>query len=626
MYFDFYKDDLISIIKKASYEDLNILAGEMREFILDKVSKTGGHLASNLGIVELTIALHRVYDTGRDRLIWDVGHQSYVHKIITGRASGFDSLRQYKGLSGFPKSRESIHDAYDTGHSSTSLSAASGIAAARDLQQENYDVIAVIGDGSMTGGLVYEALNNIGESRRNIRIILNDNGMSIARNVGGMSKHLNNLRTSFYYQKAKSSIRSSLDNIPVVGPKMSDGISRTKDKIKLSLIDEEGILFEQLGVKYIGPVDGYNIESMVSAFEAANKIDGPTLVHVITTKGKGYYWSQKYPRKFHGVGPFNRETGELLKIPASPSYSKVFGEKLTELAFHDQSIAAVCAAMGTATGLGPFWKHFEERFFDVGIAESHAVVFAAGLAKGGMKPVVAIYSSFLQRAYDQLLEDICLQNLHVVFAIDRAGLVGADGETHHGQFDLSYLNSIPNMTVLCPADGKQLEEMLEYALYRCEGPVAIRYPRGESGSEHLRLRAFNGEDLILSEGSDVTLLAVGAMLDEAIAAAELLRAHGINVGVTDVTVAKPAESPLTVPRSRLVVTIEDNVLSGGYGSVYNTLHLNSGSHILNIAIPDAFIEQGNVAELRDECGISASHIAERVLREYRKLSSPEEPA
>ena len=612
MYYDLYQDDLITVIKHSSYEDLEILSDEIRDFLLEKVSRTGGHLASNLGVVELTIALHRVYDTSRDRLIFDVGHQSDVHKILTGRAAGFDTLRQFKGLSGFPKSRESLHDAYDTGHSSTSLSAAIGMAAARDLKKEDYEIIAVIGDGSMTGGLVYEALNNISASQSRVRIVLNDNGMSIARNVGGMSKHLNRLRTSSNYLKAKTTIRSSLDSIPLVGPKVSEGISRTKEKIKYSLIEDEGILFEELGIKYIGPIDGHDIREMTEAFEAANEIDGPTLVHVITTKGKGYYWSEKYPRRFHGIGPFNVDDGNLLSSSQSPSYSKVFGEKLTQLALKDPTIVAVCAAMGTATGLGPFYQACEERFFDVGIAESHAVVFAAGLAKSGIKPVVAIYSSFLQRAYDQIVEDICLQNLHVVFAIDRAGLVGADGETHHGQFDLSYLSSIPNMTILCPADGIQLEEMLEYALYSCEGPVAIRYPRGSSGGEHLRLRHFNGENIVLSTGSDVTLLAVGAMLDEAIRAAEILRSEGLSVGVTQIARVRPILSEGTAPASTVVVTIEDNVLAGGYGSLYNTLRRNSESRIVNIAIPDAFIEQGSIRELREACGISAEGIVQAV--------------
>ena len=498
MLYNLEKEDLIPIIKNSDYGDLEALAREIRDFLVEKVSKTGGHLASNLGIVETTIALHKVYDTAVDRVIFDVGHQSYVHKIITGRARAFDTLRKYKGLSGFPKSRESIHDAYDTGHSSTSISAAMGYATARDLRNEDYQVVAVIGDGAMTGGLVYEALNNIGASGTNIKIVLNDNGMSIAKNVGAMSRHLNNLRTSKNYTRMKENIRGALDNIPVVGQRVSDTISHTKNKIKYSLLDEQGVLFEDLGIKYIGPVDGYDLQALVEAYTAANQYDGPTLVHVITKKGKGYYWSEKYPRKFHGIAPFDADNGNILSSPSGPSYSKVFGDKLVELARTDESIVAISAAMGTATGLGPFYKEFEPRFFDVGIAEAHAVVFAAGMAKAGMTPVVAIYSSFLQRAFDQLIEDICLQNLHVVFAVDRAGLVGADGETHHGMFDLSYLNMIPNMKILCPADGNQLEEMLEYAVHQYDGPIAIRYPRGSSQGNHLRLKPFTGENTVLS--------------------------------------------------------------------------------------------------------------------------------
>ena len=532
MLYDLEKEDLISIIKNSDYGDLEALAREIRDFLVEKVSKTGGHLASNLGIVETTIALHKVYDTAVDRVIFDVGHQSYVHKIITGRAGAFDTLRKYKGLSGFPKSRESIHDAYDTGHSSTSISAAMGYATARDLRNEDYQVVAVIGDGAMTGGLVYEALNNIGASGTNIKIVLNDNGMSIAKNVGAMSRHLNNLRTSKNYTRMKENIRGALDNIPVVGQRVSDTISHTKNKIKYSLLDEQGVLFEDLGIKYIGPVDGYDLPALVEAYTAANQYDGPTLVHVITKKGKGYYWSEKYPRKFHGIAPFDADNGNILSSPSGPSYSKVFGDKLVELARADESIVAISAAMGTATGLGPFYKEFEPRFFDVGIAEAHAVVFAAGMAKAGMTPVVAIYSSFLQRAFDQLIEDICLQNLHVVFAVDRAGLVGADGETHHGMFDLSYLNMIPNMKIICPADGNQLEEMLEYAVHQYDGPIAIRYPRGSSQGNHLRLKPFTGENTVLSVGKDVTILAVGAMLDTGIDAARLVREHGFDGWVT----------------------------------------------------------------------------------------------
>lgn len=618
MLYDLEKEDLISIIKNSDYGDLEALAQEMRDFLVEKVSKTGGHLASNLGIVETTIALHKVYDTAVDRVIFDVGHQSYVHKIITGRAGAFDTLRKYKGLSGFPKSRESVHDAYDTGHSSTSISAAMGYATARDLRNEDYQVVAVIGDGAMTGGLVYEALNNIGASGTNIKIILNDNGMSIAKNVGAMSRHLNNLRTSKNYTRMKENIREALDNIPVVGQRVSDTISHTKNKIKYSLLDEQGVLFEDLGIKYIGPVDGYDLSALVEAYTAANQYDGPTLVHVITKKGKGYYWSEKYPRKFHGIAPFDADNGNILSSPTGPSYSKVFGDKLVELARADDSIVAISAAMGTATGLGPFYKEFEPRFFDVGIAEAHAVVFAAGMAKAGMTPVVAIYSSFLQRAFDQLIEDICLQNLHVVFAVDRAGLVGADGETHHGMFDLSYLNMIPNMKILCPADGYQLEEMLEYAVHQYDGPIAIRYPRGSSQGNHLRLKPFTGENTVLSDGKDVTILAVGAMLDTGIEAARLLREHGFDAGVTAINVVKPMDAAAANPETKLVVTLEDNTIIGGFSDEFDRVNREKPFGILNFALPDQFIEQGSIPELRVECAMTPEDVVKGVEDYFEK--------
>ncbi len=618
MLYDLEKEDLISIIKNSDYGDLEALAREIRDFLVEKVSKTGGHLASNLGIVETTIALHKVYDTAVDRVIFDVGHQSYVHKIITGRAGAFDTLRKYKGLSGFPKSRESIHDAYDTGHSSTSISAAMGYATARDLRNEDYQVVAVIGDGAMTGGLIYEALNNIGSSGTNIKIVLNDNGMSIAKNVGAMSRHLNNLRTSKNYTRMKENIRGALDNIPVVGQRVSDTISHTKNKIKYSLLDEQGVLFEDLGIKYIGPVDGYDLPALVEAYTAANQYDGPTLVHVITKKGKGYYWSEKYPRKFHGIAPFDADNGNILSSPSGPSYSKVFGDKLVELARTDESIVAISAAMGTATGLGPFYKEFEPRFFDVGIAEAHAVVFAAGMAKAGMTPVVAIYSSFLQRAFDQLIEDICLQNLHVVFAVDRAGLVGADGETHHGMFDLSYLNIIPNMKILCPADGNQLEEMLEYAVHQYDGPIAIRYPRGSSQGNHLRLKLFTGENTVLSVGKDVTILAVGAMLDTGIEAARLLREHGFDAGVTAINVVKPMDAAAVNSETKLVVTLEDNTIIGGFSDEFDRVNREKAFGILNFALPDQFIEQGSIPELREECAMTPEDVVKGVEDYFEK--------
>lgn len=613
MKFDLINDDLIRICKESSVSDLEILSEEIRRFLVEKVSKTGGHLASNLGIVELSIALMRVFNSPRDRIIYDVGHQSYVHKILTGRAGGFDTLRQYKGMSGFPKSRESEHDAYDTGHSSTSVSAAYGMAVARDLNCEDYDVIAVIGDGSFTSGVVYEALNNIGANQTNVNIVLNDNGMSISHNVGALSKYLTRLRASQKYDQAKVSVKSALDNVPVIGKPISRSIRNSKQKIKYSVLGEEGHLIEDLGIKYFGPVDGYDIRQLSEILRSAADYNGPTLIHVITTKGKGYEWSEKYPRKFHGIGPFDTQTGESIGAGSGPSYSKVFGETLTSLAVRDDKIVAIAAAMGTATGLLPFYDNHESRYFDVGIAEEHAVVFAAGLAKSGLKPVVAIYSSFLQRAFDFIIEDVALQNLHVVFAVDRAGLVGADGETHHGVFDLSYLSMVPGMTIFAPADGNQLAEMLEFALNNVEGPVAVRYPRGSCESSHLRLRKFRGTNCTISEGRDITLLAVGAMLDEAIAASEILKERGLDVGIINVAVVKPLDEAWVSLDTRLAVTIEDNVITGGFGEHFTAANKDAGYDILNIAIPDTFVEHGDVPSLRRECGIDAASIAERII-------------
>ena len=613
MKYDLEQEDLISIIKSADESELAELCKDIREFLIQKVSKTGGHLASNLGVVELTVAMHKVYDSPRDKLIYDVGHQTYVHKILTGRADQFDTLRKFKGLSGFPKAYESVHDAYDTGHSSTSLGAAAGYAVARNLRGDDNEVVALIGDGAMTGGLVYEALNNIGSNRLKVRIILNDNGMSIAHNVGAMSKHLQGLRSSSNYINAKKSVRTSLNKVPLIGKPISNGISRTKSRIKLSVLDQQGILFEELGIKYIGPIDGYNIPKLVEAFNAANAVDGPTLVHVTTTKGKGYSWSEKYPKKFHGVGPFSVDDGNVLSSdpPSSDlSFSEVFGNKLLELAKEDSRIVAITAAMGSATGLGPFFEEFPERFFDVGIAEQHAALFAAGLAKAGMMPVAPIYSSFLQRAYDQIIEDICIQNQHVVFGVDRAGLVGADGETHHGVFDISYLSSIPNMTVLAPADGTQLEEMLEYAVKKIDSPVAIRYPRGSAKFDHLKLRSFSGNSIKLSEGTDITILAVGCMLDTALDAARELMSNGYSVGVTNVCVVSPFEHELTEIDTKLVITIEDNVIRGGFGESFASTALKAGRNygLITLGVPDAFIEQGSVDQLRIECGMTTGDI------------------
>lgn len=614
MKYDIENADLMKIVKNSSYDELSILSNDIRQFLINKVSKTGGHLASNLGIVELTIALHRVYNSPQDKIIFDVGHQSYVHKILTGRAKDFDTLRQFKGMSGFPKTRESVHDVYETGHSSTSLSAALGFAAARDLNGDNYNVIAVIGDGAMTGGLAYEALNNIGDNKTNMRIILNDNGMSISHNVGSLSSHLTRLRTNEGYIKTKSSIKSAFENVPWVGNALSD----TKNFVKNSMLDEEMAFVEDLGIKYIGPVDGYDIETLCEVMSAANNVDGPTLIHVITKKGKGYEFAEKYPRKFHGIAPFNVDNGNLLSSSDALTYSDIFGKSIVDLAHDNDKIVAIAAAMGTATGLGSFWEKYPERYFDVGIAEEHAVVFAAGMARNSYIPVIAIYSSFLQRAFDMIIEDVCLQELHVVFCIDRAGLVGADGETHHGQFDLSYLSLMPNMTILTPADGKQLEEMLDYSVNVLKGPVAIRYPRGSAESGHLRIKPFKGKSINISTGEDVSILAVGNMLDEAIIAAELIRGRGYTVGVTNVNMVKPYDKSLDNPKSRLVVTLEDNAYQGGFGQAYKANNINSEATIITYALPDEFIEHGSVSQLRKECNIDAESIAKGVIKELER--------
>lgn len=617
MKYNLEEDNLIEICKKSSYKELSRFCKDIREFLIEKVSKTGGHLASNLGIVELSVAIMRVFDSPRDKIIYDVGHQSYVHKILTGRASQFDTLRQYKGMSGFPKARESEHDAYDTGHSSTSISAASGMAIARDLSSDNYNVVAVIGDGSMTGGIVYEALNNIGARQLDVNIILNDNGMSIAKNVGAMSKYLAKLRTSKTYTDAKTSVKTALDNLPVIGPPIKTQIRTSRNKIKYSIMSDEGHIVEDLGIKYFGPVDGHNIHDLTVVLNAAKQYKGPSLIHVMTVKGKGYNLAEKYPRKFHGIGSFDINTGETKNKSDSKSFSEVFGQTITSLALNNDKILSVVAAMGTATGLTPFYEKLPKRYFDVGIAEEHAVVFSAGLAKSGYIPVVAIYSSFLQRAYDYIIEDVALQNLHVIFAIDRAGLVGADGETHHGVFDLSYLNMIPSITVLTPADGNQLSEMLAFAI-DMDGPVAIRYPRGSSEKSHLRIKEFKGTNTVLSNGSDVTILSVGTMLDDCIFASEILKKKGYSVGITNISVVKPISDEWEELDTKLIVTVEDNVLNGGFGSCFNNKYNNKSFDIMNIGIPDKFVEHGNVEDLKKECAIDGFSIAERIEKYFEK--------
>lgn len=603
---DLTEYDFPSDLKSMDEDELELLSYAIRGFLIDKVSKTGGHLASNLGIVELTIALHRVFDSPRDKIIWDVGHQSYVHKILTGRAGAFDQLRQMGGISGFPKANESVHDVFDTGHSSTSVSAAAGMAAARDLRGEDHEVIAVIGDGSLTGGMAFEALNNAGASKAKMIVILNDNGMSISRNIGGVSQHLSKLRTSRGYLKAKKAIKRTIQNIPVIGDELSMDLGHIKDRVKYALLSG-GVIFEELGFTYLGPVDGHNLRETMEVLELAKQAAGPVFVHVITKKGKGYRTAEKDPNKFHGIGPFDPETGRVL-AESGMTYSQVFGLALLDLAEEDDQLCAISAAMCDATGLGPFSKRYPRRFFDVGIAEAHGVTFAAGLAKSGMRPVVAIYSSFLQRAYDQILEDVCLQQLPVIFAIDRAGVVGADGETHHGIFDLSYLSAMPNMTVLAPADGSQLSSMLRYAM-TLNGPVAIRYPRGGCSFD-LDGKPFDGKNIRLASGRDLDIWAVGKMTETGRQVREKLARRGIDAGLVDVTTVKPLDLTPLADAPKHIVTIEDGVLTGGFGERFASAAKEFD--VISFGWPDRFIEHGSCGQLYEKYGLDADSIAERI--------------
>ena len=595
-------------LKDMSIEEAEVLSGQIREFLVDNISKTGGHLASNLGVVELTVALHKVFNTPEDQLIWDVGHQSYVHKILTGRADKFNTLRQFGGMSGFPKVKESPYDTFDTGHSSTSISIAAGMAAARDLSGDNYHVAAIIGDGSLTGGIAYEALNNVGASHSDVIVILNDNGMSIEPNTGGVSKHLSKLRSSEKYNDFKRNVKANVSKIPGIGKAAVSGMMHIRDTIKYAMI--EGALFESIGFKYFGPIDGHDFDELIETLEAAKAVDGPVLVHVVTHKGKGYENAETNPSKFHGTGPFDPVTGNSLKPGGGPSYSAVFGNKLTEIAKDNNKVVAISAAMLEGTGLSGFAKTFPERTFDVGIAEGHAVTFAAGMAAKGFRPVVAVYSTFLQRAYDQIIQDVALQNLPVIFGIDRAGIVGADGETHHGMFDLSYLNHIPNMTVLAPADKNELEAMMDHAM-TLDNPCAIRYPRG--AAPEIEFKGEPDRSYTVSEGTDVEIWSVGNMLDTAVKAAEMLCERGVNAGVVNARIVKPLDLETleeSASRTKLIVTLEDNVVSGGFGQTV-AAQLQE-TDVLNLGWPDEFIEHGSSAELYEKFGLDAESITERI--------------
>lgn len=605
-------------IKALSWEDLDVLGQEIRQFLIEKISATGGHLASNLGVVELTMAIYRTFDLPEDKVIWDVGHQAYTHKILSGRKD-FDDLRQFGGISGFPKRAESPCDSFNTGHSSTSISAGLGMALGRDLRGENYHVISIIGDGALTGGMAYEALNNAARINKNFIIILNDNNMSISENVGGMSKYLSGIRTGAGYNDLKRQITDLLEKIPVAGPRMIRRISMLKQGLKQLLIP--GMLFEDMGITYLGPVDGHDVKQLSRVLNEAKRLDHAVLVHVLTKKGKGYAPAEKNPSAFHGVNPFDITTGKPKKAKTAPSYTDIFSKKLVELAGKDKRIVAITAAMPDGTGLTRFKKEFPDRFFDVGIAEQHAVTSAAGMAAAGMRPVVAVYSSFLQRGFDQVLHDVCIQNLPVVFAVDRAGLVGSDGETHQGIFDLSYLTCIPNMAVLAPKNRWELEQELEFA-FQYPGPIAIRYPRGEGyqGLEEYQAPVEFRRGELISEGEGIALLAVGSMVSTAEHIRDKLKEEGYDLTLANGRFIKPIDVKLVdrlAATHDCIVTLEENVLQGGFGlQVTSYVHKHYPDvRVLNIALPDAYVEHGNVSLLREALGIDSDSIIRKMRKE-----------
>ena len=604
-------------VKQLSLSECEQLAQEIRDFLIRSLSETGGHLASNLGVVELTIALHRFLHFPEDKLVWDVGHQAYTHKILTGRKEQFATLRKTGGLSGFPKRKESDCDAFDTGHSSTSISAGLGLVQARDLKGENYQVVSVIGDGALTGGMAYEALNNAAELKKNFIIILNDNEMSITRNVGGMSSYLDHIRMAAPYTELKMGVTNALKKIPKVGDGMVDALHKTKSSIKQLVIP--GMLFENMGLTYLGPVDGHDMRQLGKVLQEAKRKQGPVLIHVLTEKGRGYEPAMRHPARFHGAAPYEVETG-LPKSNGNPSYTDIFSTVMRKFGDREPDVVAVSAAMVPGTGLKRFGNMFPERLFDVGIAEEHAVTFAAGLALGGLRPVVAIYSSFLQRAVDQILHDVCMQNLPVVFAVDRAGLVGSDGETHHGCFDLSYLSMMPNMTVMAPKNKWELSDMLKFAI-RQKSPVAIRYPRGEAytGLEDYRAPIEMGKAEILEKGKEIAILAVGNMVRTAVQVTENLRNRGYEPTLVNMRFVKPLDMDLLeILREdhSLIVTIEENVKSGGFGEQVMTYY---GSRLHSpavriVAIEDKFVPHGSVEDLMHQQQMDSASVTERILQ------------
>ena len=612
----------VNDIKNIEKEQLPELAQEIRDFLIENISKTGGHLASNLGVVELTMALHLAFDLPKDKIIWDVGHQSYTHKILTGRKEGFGQLRKFGGMSGFPKRKESDCDAFDTGHSSTPISAGLGYVCAREVNGEDYSVISVIGDGALTGGMAYEALNNASQLKSNFIIVLNDNNMSISENVGGISSYLSNIRTAEKYTGLKNGVENTLNKIPVYGDKLIKGLRNTKQGIKQFLVP--GMFFEEMGITYLGPVDGHNISQMLRVFKDAKKVAGPVLVHVLTKKGKGFGPAERMPSRFHGAEPFDTETGLPLARKKKASYTDVFSTVMCKMGARDPKLVAVTAAMPDGTGLKRFRNMYRDRFFDVGIAEEHAVTFAAGLAAGGLKPVVAVYSSFLQRAFDQVIHDVCIQNLHVVFAVDRAGLVGSDGETHQGLFDLSYLSSIPNMCVMAPKNKWELADMLKYAI-SYEGPIALRYPRGEAfdGLQEFRAPIKFGKSELIYDENGVALVAVGSMVATALSVREMMKALGYHCTIVNSRFVKPIDEEMLdylAKDHQLVVTMEENVKNGGFGEkvleYYN--ETEADVKVLQIALPDDYIEHGNVEILKKEACVDAESIFKKIIAQYHQ--------
>ena len=608
-------------VKKLNETELRELAEEIRSFLIEKISHTGGHLASNLGVVELTIALYLAFDLPKDKIIWDVGHQSYTHKILSGRKDDFDGLRQYGGLSGFPKRKESPFDAFDTGHSSTSISAGLGMAQGRDVLGEEYSIVSVIGDGALTGGMAYEALNNAARLKKNFIIVLTDNKMSISENVGGISRYLSNLRADEGYNLLKKNVAGTLAKVPMIGNDLVDTLLRTKNSIKQFLIP--GMWFENMGITYLGPVDGHDVKGLAKIFSEAKKINHAVLIHVMTKKGKGYRPAEKNPSSFHGVEPFDIETGKPLGQKLYPSYTDVFSREICKIAETNEKLVAVTAAMPDGTGLKRFSRLYPQRFFDVGIAEEHAVTSAAGMAAAGLKPVVVVYSSFLQRAYDQIVHDVCIQNLPVLFCVDRAGLVGSDGETHQGIFDLTYLSSIPNMSVIAPKNLWELREMLQFAV-DYEGPMAIRYPRGQAYrglKEFLAPVEYKKSEILYDEDS-IALLAVGSMVSTAEHIRTRLKEEGHSCTLVNGRFIKPVDTDVVdylARNHRCIVTLEENVLRGGYGeriTDYVQKHYPA-IRVVNIALPDAYVEHGNVSKLRSDLGIDSDSILIKLKNELK---------